>query len=263
MNLLFSTIPNLALLLSETLIGRIRLILSLWYFSILRKINLIRSDFPLSVEFNGFHFKIYLRNIVDLAVLKEVFLDKEYEWDSPLDPKVIVDLGAHFGDSALYFHAVYPDALIYAVEPSPENFDRLKKHTTNIKNIVPINIAVGEEDGWMKLNLTKSSLGHSMYEREKGGETVDVRMLSLKSFMETYSLNKINLLKFDIEGAEFGIFRSPAISQVDSLIGELHFDLDKTASEDDVTRNLSLFKIKKIPIKGQGSRFILKGSKKN
>ncbi len=261
MNLLFSIIPGLASELSASLIDKVRLIFSLWFFSVFKKIGLIQEDFSLQVQYNKFQFTLFLRNIVDLAVLKEVFIDKEYECDLQRQPRIIVDLGAHFGDSSLYFHALYPEALIYAVEPSPENFDRLKKHTATIGNIIPVNIAVGGEDGVMKLNLSKSSLGHSIYEREKDNKTVEVKMLSLKSFMEVYSIKEIDLLKFDIEGAEFRVLRSPSLSSVTYFLGELHFDLDKSVSEEEFTKTLSGFKVQQIPIERQSGRYIIKGSK--
>lgn len=263
MNLLFRTIPAIAKQLSVSSFSACWLAIKLWYFALTRKLGVFSNEFPLSAFYNNQPFTLYLQYVMDLAVLKEVFVDMEYEWELPFEPKVIVDLGAHYGDTALFYHCVYPNAKIIAVEPSPENFSRLKKHVSEIENIIPVNAAVGAEDGRLKLHISKSSLGHSLVEREPGGETVDVEMFSLKTLLEKQGVKSIDLLKFDIEGAEFLLLESfESEKTIQSLIGELHFDLVEGFELADVEAKMLDFKLEVTPIPLQKNRYIVKGLRK-
>jgi len=183
---------------------------------------------------------------------------KEYSWKLDQDPKVIVDLGAHFGDTALYYHAVYPDAQIIAVEPSPENYARLVRHTKHIPNITTVQAAVGVTDGMMQLHLSNSSLGHSVVQRTSEDKQVAVRQISLPTLYDEHNITKADLLKFDIEGAEFELLASLDIEKIaKSYIGELHFDLDKRASIESVNKKFIQFN-SELQQLGNRKRFIIK-----
>ena len=122
MHILFQPIPWLAKELSEgSPISFIKICLERWYFALTRKIFGLSKDFTVKVSFNSQPITFYLRHVMDLAVLREIFIEKEYDWFPIENPKVIIDLGAHFGDTSLYYHSRFPDAKIIAVEPSPEN----------------------------------------------------------------------------------------------------------------------------------------------
>lgn len=227
MTTLFKTIPTLAALLSGGVLS-IRLILTLqfWFFYITRKFFSITHDYKIIIRFNKKTIPLFLKYPMDVAVLREIFIDKEYEWCPTEDPQVIIDLGAHFGDTALYYHARFPNARIIAVEPSPENFARLVKNTSGISNIVPVQAAVGGHDGEVMLNLVSSSLGHSIMERSSTASSVSVKMMSLETLFQTHSITKADLIKFDIEGAEFDLFaHAKPVQFANAYIGELHFDL--------------------------------------
>jgi len=179
---------------------------------------------------------------MDIAVLREVFVDKEYDWCPTEDPKVIIDLGAHFGDTALYYHARFPNAKIIAVEPSPENYERLIQHTKHIPNIVAVQAAVGSSDGEVTLNLMPSSLGHSVMQRKDSDHSVVVSQLSLATLFQQQKIDKADLIKFDIEGAEFDLISSiPAEEYSTVYIGEIHFDLRPNYNLDWIEKKFVVF----------------------
>lgn len=227
MYILFITIPKLAYIFSEnSFFKTVLLIISLQYFVITRKLGIVTADFPLTYSYCGFKNTLYLRKIIDIAVLKEVYLNKEYEWFPIENPKVIIDLGAHFGDTALYYHAHFPDTTIIAVEPSPESFERLKKNVAHISNIKPIQVAMGSKDGEIQFNLAKSSFGDSVVLRENTTTTILVPCMTLDTLFAKFSIVKADMIKFDIEGGEFDLFAQCKPSKyADTYIGELHFDL--------------------------------------
>lgn len=227
MNLLFSIIPQLAWILSDHKItDTIFLTLQLWFFALTRKLFGAAKDFLIIGTYATKPINFYLRYVMDIAVLREVFINKEYDWCPIENPKVIVDLGAHFGDTTLYYHVRFPEATIIAVEPSPENYARLIKHTSAIASIKPVQAAVGASNGTIELNLGSSSLGHSVMVRKDSLQSVTVPLITLKDLLSQHAIDKADLIKFDVEGAEFDIFKS--INPADyskAYIGEIHFDL--------------------------------------
>jgi FkbM family methyltransferase len=248
MEILFKKIPNLAKAFSEgRLIKFFILVLIFWYFVISRKIFKVKKDFPLKVFFVEKSITFYLRYPMDLAVLSEIYVLKEYVW-APEKPLVIFDLGAHFGDTALYYNSRFPEATIIAVEPFPENYERLIKHTKHIPQIIAVHAAVGAYDGTIELNIVNSTLGHSLIKRDSSQESITVPLRTLSSLIEEYKINRIDLLKFDVEGAEFSIFENFPPSMVVSLIGELHFDLVQDRDFPWVESRLSNYHISTMPL---------------
>jgi FkbM family methyltransferase len=234
MNLLFSIIPTLAWVLSEKkVIKSLQLAIQLWYFALTRKFFPITNDYTFKGEYNNKTLVFYLRYVMDLAVLREVFIDNEYSWCPIENPKVIVDLGAHFGDTTLYYHVRFPEATIIAVEPSPENYARLVKHASPIANIKPVQVAVGGSNGTIELNLGVSSLGHSVVARKDSKDSVTVPLVTLADLLKNKGIEKADLIKFDVEGAEFDIFKSINPTEyANAYIGELHFDLGNVTKEE-------------------------------
>lgn len=223
----FVTIPRLGFVLSKNnIIHPLSLTLQLWWFVMSRKIIKTLPDYKVELVSFGKTFYLYLRYPMDIGVLREIYLDQEYLWMPIHDPKVIIDLGAHYGDTTLYYHVRFPDARIIAVEPSPENFERLKTNVSSILAIVPVQVAVGARDGSTKLQIGKSALGYSTTQQSDGGKSVVVPMLSLASLLQHNGVVKADLIKFDIEGAEFELFRdiNPQ-AYARAYIGEVHFDL--------------------------------------
>ena len=259
MRILFLLIPRIAWELSgKSYIKTGKLCVALWYFVLSRKFLGLKNDYAVQGLYNGNILNFHLRHVMDIAVLREVFVDKEYEWSEVKNPKFIIDLGAHFGDTTLFYHALYPKATIVALEPSPENFERLVKHVKNIPQIIPIQAAVGPVDGTVQLHVMESSLGHSITERAGSQSTVTVIQLSLNSLLQKYNVKIADLIKYDIEGAEFGLFNNskPELF-AHNYIGEVHNDLNDN-NLPPVESWFKQFKQTVIPIKL--NRFLLKAS---
>lgn len=238
MKTLFNFIPRLALAFSGGNPVRFAwLLIRLYWFAVTRKFfgNRFTHPFEVSGYFNGRPIVFNLERAMEIAVLVEMFSDREYEWDLEKDPEVIVDLGAYIGDTALYYHAMYPTAKIFAVEPSPESFARLKKHVEHIENIVPINAAVGTTDSEVSFYLGESNLGYSLLKRDDSKCEVSVKQYTMDTLCQMYSIPSIDLLKFDIEGIEFDLFEKTNFSKLAThYIGELHFQLSEKYNLEDL-----------------------------
>ena len=128
MNTLFFILPRLSFILSgNRILDSLVMLNQFWWFTLTRKLFNFTSPMLFKFNFNENSFSMNLVSTIDILTLKEIYLDKEYDWTLEGEMNVIFDLGAHHGDTALYYHALYPEAKIIAVEASPEAFEILKE----------------------------------------------------------------------------------------------------------------------------------------
>jgi len=166
----------------------------------------------------------------DIPTYKKVFINQEYDFLVKTQPKVIIDAGANIGLASIYFANKYPGARIVALEPEQSNFELLKENIAQYPNIVPVQAALWDKNE--KIKLVDPGLGKwgFMTEKSDSSESLtakywhSVPAMTVDKIMQDYNLEKIDILKIDIEGAEKEVFgdTSSWIEKVDSLIVELH-----------------------------------------
>lgn len=189
------------------------------------------SETIIKIKEPNFKIPFYLRvPSSDILTYRQIFIAKEYDFDVTEQPNVIVDAGANIGLASIFFANKYPKTKIIAIEPESSNFLMLKKNIEAYSNIVPVQAALwsaNEEINLVDQNLdkwgfltessatSKVSLGTILHQVE--GMTVD-------KIMKDYGLDKIDILKIDIEGAEKEVFNNTSawLGKVDALIVELH-----------------------------------------
>lgn len=177
----------------------------------------IRLDLP-----NVAH-PLYLRGgTSDLYMFEEVFIEGEYAIDAPLDPKLIIDVGANVGFASVYFANRYPNARIIAIEPESSNVALLRK------NVAPYGrIEVHEAAVWYEsttLTLIDEGDKSGIQVRADGSGGGSVRAMTIDEVLALAGTDRVDILKIDIEGAEKELFeRNPAwLGNVGVLMIELH-----------------------------------------
>lgn len=238
---IFLTVWRLSRELSgATATGRFCSFAKLAYFAVTRKLSKNKKEYIFEFAYLGSSAQYKLQYPMDLAALHEVYVDREYDWwPKQVAPQVIVDLGAHFGDTAVYYAARFPGVKIVAVEPAPQSFSRLQSQSVGLSELVTVNAAAGSSDGSVELYTMPSSLGHSLKKRGGSNGKVVVRQVTLPTLFGEVGIGRADLIKFDIEGAEYELFSSvnPA-NFADAYIGELHLDIGNFTLE----QFMSLFK---------------------
>lgn len=257
----FILIPKLSHLFGYSNRETLFLLFQFWYFAVSRKTFFRGKEMQFTLCYKGKKFQLWIESIVDLAVLDEVFLKEEYSWELQSPPKFIIDLGAHFGDTALYYHFTYPEATIFAIEPAPETYARLCKNVRAIPSIVPVQVAVSDTNGFADLHVSASSIGASFSTRTDSAQVVSVPMCTLRSLLVQQGIERVDLIKFDIEGAEELLFvhDSPETFS-DAYIGEVHGDLMKQSCEEFVSSFIK-YTVQTEPMKNT-QRFIVTCVKK-
>lgn len=193
------------------------------------------------------NFDLYLRTFKgDIDIFYEIFWKKTYDKHLKLlkkNPEIIVDFGAHIGMTAIYFALKYPGAKIYSVEASPENFELLKANTASFKNITCIHAAAHFEDG--TVNFGTQELSYNQKVSESG---TPVQASSVETFMKNNHLQRIDLLKIDIEGAEAELLskNNSWLQNIENMIIEIHSPYDSKK----LSRDLETFRLKVKQIEG-------------
>lgn len=120
------------------------------------------------------------------------------------NPKIILDIGAHYGEWSFLFSKKYPDSEILSFEPTPRSFKILKKNIRKyMKNALPFNLALGNRDVEAYLDTSNDSgLNHVSKNRTKN----KIKIIRLDSFMEKFGLKRIDVIKCDVEGFEMKVF---------------------------------------------------------
>jgi FkbM family methyltransferase len=169
-----------------------------------------------------------------LFSVKEIFGDKVYNMPGCEDSRIIVDLGANVGVYSLWAAFEYPSAKIYAVEAGADNAQYLKQSISLSslgERLYLTHAAVWKTDG--ELTLFRSDItsrAHSVVRANDldghgGSETVPA--LTLKRLFETNRIETCDLLKVDIEGAEYDVlYNSPpeVMNKIKAIILEHHRD---------------------------------------
>lgn len=144
---------------------------------------------------------------IDRHVLKGIFARDEYRlngraagaWDT------VLDIGANIG---LFSVRVAPLARrVFAYEPMPGNFKYLTANLAGerFRHVVPVAKAVSGKPGTLDLFVSdKNPAAHTMIAgAQEGGTKVSVEAVTFGQIFAEHRIERCNLLKMDIEGAEY------------------------------------------------------------
>lgn len=158
----------------------------------------------------------------DEAIIQTVLIKrKEYLFPN-FSPKVVFDIGANIGVTAVILANIYPHAKIHSFEPESENFALLQMNTEKYPNVVRHNCALGNKSG-------EFSMFHSEDPNNLGGfsthilgpKNMKIRAVRMATICEEFG--EPELIKIDCEGAEYDILTDiPKIEKVKWITGELH-----------------------------------------
>jgi len=185
------------------------------------------------IEKFGREASFYLGGYSDLMMLKEIFMDGEYDVSTlPSNPRVIVDIGGNIGASALFFSMKYPSANIYVFEPNPDLLPVLQKNIGGRPHITILNYAITKERKQFDLYINpRNPASSSLKERQTTTEKIVVHGIPFDEARQQLSIDTIDILKFDIEGGEYDMLSTMDRSRVRYYVGEVHFDLMDVSPE--------------------------------
>jgi FkbM family methyltransferase len=125
--------------------------------------------------------------------------------------RVVFDVGAHVGIWSLLAARRNPAARIHAFEPSTDAADRLCAHVrlNDASGVVVNPVAVGEDNTDRVFFPATNNTGASSFFRRSIDQVAErrVRVVTLDSYVERERIERVDLIKVDVEGAETLVFR--------------------------------------------------------
>ena len=165
---------------------------------------------------------VFLRpGTTDQNAYDQVFLDREYDLDLG-EPENIIDAGAHIGMAAVFFASRYPKAKVVAIEPEPSNYEVLSRNARECGNIHTVQAGLWNRK--THLRIEDSSVDTWSFRVVEDASGNGIPALSLQDIMREHGLERIDVLKLDIEGSEVEVLNNaqPWIATVKNLLIELH-----------------------------------------
>lgn len=182
--------------------------------------------FEIAKDFND---KAHLKN-----VFLEVFYRGSYYFKTEKENPIIIDAGANVGITTLYYHWLYPKSEIHSFEPNSNYL------TATLHDSLPL---------WAQVKIIPCALSNSngkitFYENGAVGVSSIygvaesqkrlVQCIKLSDYIKMNISNRIDMLKMDIEGAEYNVLvdlhQSKVIQRVDKIVMEYHHKLFKQKS---------------------------------
>jgi FkbM family methyltransferase len=123
----------------------------------------------------------------------------------------VLDIGANIGLFSLYMHT-HAEQII-ALEPSPDTFSVLQKLTAPYSNIKCLPLALNYTCGNTEfyINQQNTQMNGFMYQTD---QKIVVPTVDLPTLIEQCSLDRVDLLKCDIEGGEMSALTFSKVNAV-------------------------------------------------
>jgi FkbM family methyltransferase len=145
---------------------------------------------------------------------------------------IIFDIGAHIGSFSV--SSALEGARVYSFEPNPDNYalllENIKRNNLEGK-VIPTQCAIMEQTGKRHMNVSDVNYGgHTLTMETHEGKTITVETKTLAEAMKHHNVSHIDLIKMDIEGAEYPIFKNipkETLDAIERIVGEYHLSLDE------------------------------------
>lgn len=181
-------------------------------------------------------YKIEIFNFFTFHYLfSEVFVRNDYGFNIKSD-SIILDAGADFGMTTLFFKWRCPTCSIYSFEPDPSSFSLLEKNIrkNNLKNVYIYNAALDKADG--KTTFYKSaeegSLLMSLDNNRMSGVQIEVET---KDIANVISSTNVTHIKMDIEGYERilipYLYEKNILQNISEMVIEYHHNVSSTTKD--------------------------------
>lgn len=139
--------------------------------------------------------------------------------------KVVLDVGANVGHSVVTYRQLFPGATIHAFEPGAEALKELRRRAGVLPDVQIHDLAVGDADTTAVLHTHKGNFNNSLlpsaadaarhapedlkWAFESAGEQ-PVRTARVDTFCRERNIERVSVLKLDIQGYEAAALRGAA-----------------------------------------------------
>tara|TARA_R110000868_G_scaffold55424_9_gene172388 strand:+ start:2615 stop:3295 length:681 start_codon:yes stop_codon:yes gene_type:complete len=129
--------------------------------------------------------------------------------------KVFFDIGANIGLFSLYFKLLYPELIVHAFEPESLNHNCLQESIKSfcMKNFHLNQLGLSDESGPAHLYIDKMNMGGASVNQMGADRTsIDIKLSTLDNYVAAHNIQRIDVIKIDVEGIEEKIVKGGANS---------------------------------------------------
>lgn len=176
-----------------------------------------------------FGHTVHFLNLDNLDLLfAEIFLDEDYYFEAETPAPTVIDCGSNIGMSVLYFKTLYPRARIVGFEPMPEVYDVLRRNIegNGLQGVEVHNRVLAAAAGTSAFYFDPTTPGSLLTSSQAGRVPNATRLDIENAVLSDYIAGPVDLLKMDIEGAEWEVLgdlqASGTLDRVKALALEYH-----------------------------------------
>lgn len=200
------------------------------YFIIVAKIlnkvlKIPFKDISFDMIINGVRSTIIVNDPDQYTHLYKLIYNESFKISKKIpDNPLIIDGGANIGMSSIYYLLKFPEAKILAFDPTSENVSKYKHNLSSFMNAKIEQKALWDKSETIDFHFSKCSRYHSLFAREGNSITEKVKAVRLDEWLDENNIQKIDILKLNVEGAELKVIRGlgKRIRDVNVIVGELH-----------------------------------------
>ncbi|MDD2319827.1 MAG: FkbM family methyltransferase [Geobacteraceae bacterium] len=154
---------------------------------------------------------------------------------SGFESPMIFDVGAHHGDYSIAAKKICSSSKIYAFEPHPVTFARLRENTIGY-GIKVLNFGLGSENSESMIfdyvdqdGSQHASIYKEIIEVIHRGKAVShaIKLRTLDDLVVELGVKKINLLKIDTEGNELSVLRGAEKTIRNGMVDVIQFEFNE------------------------------------
>ncbi len=180
------------------------------YFMRLLKMTGNQSKAFIKTLHNGLKMKLHPQEHIQRQIFWYGYYEKDQVlcFESFLKPGMTVaDIGANAGYYSLIASPKILSGRVYSFEPSPLSYKELKENITlnKISNIIPINMGISSlttESSFYISNADNTGMSGLTRAGNFSGSVETIQLTTLDEFVRKEEIDKIDIIKMDIEGAE-------------------------------------------------------------
>lgn len=177
----------------------------------------------------------FMRSALELHYYRPAFYkwcgainaNRELLHEADLDSRsIVLDAGAYTGEWAQEIMDRY-NPTIHAFEPDPRNYKTLAKKSLADPRFVSHNFGLGDKHETVRMSL--EHMGSSMFSNtgeKQGVPSAEVEIRDICEIWKTLSYDRIDLMKINIEGAEFPLLErmieANLLKKVDCFLIQFH-----------------------------------------
>lgn len=163
----------------------------------------------------------------------------------------VFDVGANIGQSISRYRDDFPNCFITSFEPNPEIFSVLEKNWGDVSGITLNPVALANTIGHASFYATRVPEVGSLLEptehmiklsseHKYDYKTINVPTLTLDHYCQANNINKIDILKLDVQGFELNVLQGAEILLHDGKVTMIYSEVTFAETYTNQTRFIDL-----------------------